>query len=112
MSTPSECSSFAEWLRSARERCGEALRDLAAELEMDHTVLCRFESGERLPTEDQAARLAGHFKAPSENVQALRLAGQIRQKYAADPAMRGALILLAEEQGLYKTRRTDNRKSR
>jgi transcriptional regulator with XRE-family HTH domain len=105
MSTASAApSSFAEWLRASRERRSLVLRDVAEQTDLDFTLLSRFETGERIPTEDQAETLAKFFKIDKTEAHALRIAGQFRKKFASHPAARAAILRLAEEEGLYRVR--------
>lgn len=94
-------SSFAGWLRSSREQRGLVLRDVAEATHLDFTLLSRFETGQRLPTEEQADQLAKFFKSSAKQAHALRIAGQFRKKFADHPAARAAILRLAEEEGIY-----------
>src|SRR5437762_12843662 len=91
-------SSFAEWLRSCREQRSLVLRDVAGATRLDFTLLSRFETGQRIPTEQQADQLAKFFKTDRHAAQALRIAGQFRKKFADHPALRAAILRLAEEE--------------
>src|SRR2546430_4990285 len=99
--TPAASSSFAEWLRSSREQRSLVLRDVAEATRLDFTLLSRFETGQRIPTEEQADQLAKFFKSNAKEAHALRIAGQFRKKFADHPAARAAIIRLAEEEGIY-----------
>ena len=82
-----------------------ALRDVADHTGLDFTLLCRFEKGERVPTEEQASSLARFFKADESEAHALRIIKQFRRKYAGNPAARAAILRLAEDEGLYRVRK-------
>lgn len=77
------------------------MRDVAEKTGLDFTLLSRIETGERLPTEEQAETLARFFKADKNEAHALRIAGQFRKKFADHPAARAAILRLAEEEGVY-----------
>lgn len=80
------------------------LRDVAEKTGLDFTLLSRIETGERLPTEEQAETLARFFKADRTEAHALRIAGQFRKRYADHPAARAAILRLAEEEGVYRSK--------
>lgn len=105
MSTEKSKSSFGEWLRFVREARSLALRDVASRTGLDFTLLSRFETGERLPTEKQADSLAEFFRADPEQAHALRIAAQFRRKFAGHPAAREAIARLAEEEGIYQSKK-------
>jgi transcriptional regulator with XRE-family HTH domain len=105
MSTKKPASSFGEWLRFSREARSLALRDVASRTGLDFTLISRFETGERLPTEEQADALAEFFRSDREQAHALRIAGQFRRKFAHHPAARAAIARLAEEEGIYKAKK-------
>lgn len=103
MSTTSSASAttFSQWLRSCREQRTLVLRDVAEKTGLDFTLLSRIETGERIPTEEQADTLAKFFRADKTEAHALRIAGQFRKKFAAHPAARAAILRLAEDEGVY-----------
>ncbi len=107
----SEPGSFAEWLRVERDADGLVLRDVAEGTGLDLTLLCRLESGDRLPTEEQVDALARFFKADAATAHALRIAGQFRRKYADHPAAHEAILRLAEEEGIYHAKKRETRES-
>jgi transcriptional regulator with XRE-family HTH domain len=95
---------FSQWLRSCRDQRGFVLRDVAEKTGLDFTLLSRFETGERIPTEEQADTLAKFFRADKTEAHALRIAGQFRRKFADHPAARAAILRLAEEEGVYSVK--------
>ncbi len=97
-------TTFSQWLRAGRERRALVLRDVAEQTGLDFTLLSRFETGERLPTEEQANTLAKFFKADRTEAHALRIADQFRRKFADHPAARAAILRLAEDEGLYRAK--------
>ncbi len=103
MSTPSlaPATTFSQWLRVCRDQKSLVLRDVAERTGLDFTLLSRFETGERIPTEEQADTLAKFFKANKTEAHALRIAGQFRKKFADHPAMHAAVLRLAEDEGVY-----------
>ena len=55
--------SFGEYIRSQRVRRNLLLREVAASLKIDPSLLSRIESNLKRPTRDQVIRLAGILKA-------------------------------------------------
>ncbi len=93
-----------ECLRAARQRKGALLRIVAAAADMDTALLSKIELGQRLPTEEQTGRLARFLGLDEREMQARRIAERFRQEYREDPAAAHAILLLAEESGVYRTR--------
>ena len=71
---------------------------------MDTALLSKIELGQRLPTEEQTGRLARYLGLDEREMQARRIAERFRQEYREDPAATHAILLLAEESGVYRTR--------
>lgn len=91
-------NNFGDWLRCERETRGLALREVAERTGLDFTLLSRFETGNRIPTEEQADALAKFFRRNRQEAHALRIAAQFKRQYSAHPAARAAIEHLAEEQ--------------
>jgi transcriptional regulator with XRE-family HTH domain len=97
---------FGEWLRQMRLEKDLPLRVVAAEAEMDQAHLSKIELGQRLPTEEQTSKLAKFFKVAETEIQARRMAEKFREESEKHPAAgREALYILAEEAGIYPSRR-------
>jgi transcriptional regulator with XRE-family HTH domain len=94
-----------EWLRQLREQRGLPLREVADAAGMDLAHLQKIELGQRLPTEKQTARLAKFFKLNETETQARRIAEKFRHEFAEHPAAKEAIGILAEEAGVYRTRK-------
>jgi transcriptional regulator with XRE-family HTH domain len=101
-----------EWLRELREQRGLPLREVADASKMDLAHLQKIELGQRLPTEEQASRLANFFKLHETDIQARRIAEKFQHEFAEHPAAKEAIGILAEEVGVYKGRgaKTEGRK--
>ena len=84
-----------------REGLELPLRAVADATDMDLAHLHKIEQGQRLPTEEQARRLARFFKLDETETQARRIAEKFRQDFADHPAAREAISILAEEAGAY-----------
>src|SRR5262245_56274013 len=90
-----------DWFRELRDQLELPLREVADAARMDLTHLHKIELGQRLPTEEQATRLAKFFKLDETETQARRIAEKFRHDFAEHPAAREAIGILAEEAGLY-----------
>jgi transcriptional regulator with XRE-family HTH domain len=90
-----------DWLRELREVLELPLRAVADATDMDLAHLHKIEQGQRLPTEEQASRLAKFFKLDETETQARRIAEKFRQDFAENPAAKEAISILAEEAGAY-----------
>ena len=103
---------FGEWLRQLRTGRELPLRVVAEAAGMDLAHLHKIESGQRVPTEDQAAALAKFFKLDRQEMQARRIAEKFRQEFADHPAASDAIQILAEEAGVYSPARKNGKGSR
>ena len=92
--------------RQLREERELPLRTVAEAADMDLTHLHKIELGQRLPTEEQAGRLARFFKLDATETQARRIAEKFRHEFSEHPAARDAIAILAEEAGVYRTKKT------
>ena len=61
------------------------LRRVAAVAEMDVALLSKIELGQRLPTEEQTAKLAEFFRVSGTEIQARRMAEKFRQENQDNP---------------------------
>ena len=64
-------------LRQARESRGLRVRDVAGQTGIDQALICKFESGERIPTSQQADALAKLYALPHDELQLYRLTRKI-----------------------------------
>lgn len=102
--TPSEKPRLGVWLREARGRKGAPLRVVAAAADMDTALLSKIELGQRLPTPAQTVKLARFFGVDENDMHARRIAEKFRQEFWGHPAAADAIMMLAEESGVYRTR--------
>jgi transcriptional regulator with XRE-family HTH domain len=94
-----------EWLRQLREQRDLPLRAVADAAGMDLAHLHKIEQSQRVPTEEQAAKLAKFFKLDETETQARRIAEKFRQEFGDNPAAADAIGILAEEAGVYRVNR-------
>jgi transcriptional regulator with XRE-family HTH domain len=90
-------SRFGGWLRELRQEKGLALREVAAAVEMDQAHLSKAELGQRIPTAEQVAKLAGFFNIPIPQMEARRVAEKALQELESSPHAQEALSILREE---------------
>jgi transcriptional regulator with XRE-family HTH domain len=86
-----------EWLRQLRQEKDLALREVAAAADMDPAHLSKAELGQRLPTQEQVAKLAKFFKVDPTLMEAKRVAEKVMQEISSSPAGEQALSILREE---------------
>jgi len=93
---------FGQWLRTLREDMDLPLRAAAAAAEMDQASLSKAELGQRLLTKEQVEKLAKLYRVNKTDAEARLMVEKFRQEEEKNPAAaRHALMLLAEEAGLY-----------
>lgn len=57
-----------ETLKTAREERGLILRKVSAEVDIDQSLICKFEKNERLPTKEQIVRLASFYNLSEKDL--------------------------------------------
>lgn len=57
-----------ETLKSAREEKEMILRKVAAEVDIDQSLISKFEKNERKPTKEQIVRLANFYNLPEDEL--------------------------------------------
>lgn len=62
-------NSFGEYLRNKREQLGLPLRKIAAELDIDTSILSKMERGERLATKEMLPTLAKALEVQEKEIQ-------------------------------------------
>lgn len=103
---------FGEWLRGLRVEKDLPLRAVAAAAEMDVALLSKIGLGQRLPTEEQTAKMARFFGVPDTFMQGRRMAEKFRLENQDNPkAAREAISMLAEGAGIYSTGRNKGGKA-
>jgi len=61
-------SNLSEILKSAREEKKIILRKVASELDIDQSLISKFEKGERKPTKEQLIKLAEFYSLPKQDL--------------------------------------------
>lgn len=78
--------------RNKREEKGLLVRQVAAVIEVDQAIISRIENGDRLPTREQAIKLAGLYGLKQDAVLADWLAEKMVKDYGDDPFAPDALM--------------------
>jgi transcriptional regulator with XRE-family HTH domain len=73
-------TSFGEHIRGLREAAGLPLRKIAAQLDIDPSLLGKIERNERQPTKEQIKKLADIFKQDEHFLLSQNLSDQIAYK--------------------------------
>jgi transcriptional regulator with XRE-family HTH domain len=97
--------SFGETIRYLRSKQNVPLRVVAAAVEIDSTLLSRFELGERFPTAEQLARFANYFQLPLDELSAQVIADRIIATYGTDEVATRAADMVRERLSEYGRRR-------
>jgi transcriptional regulator with XRE-family HTH domain len=99
--------SLGEHLRTLRISAGLLLREVAAELEIDPSLLSRIERGEKHPTREQVLDLARILRTDREELLAIYFSDRVYYELAGEKVALRA-IRIAEERITYA--RTKRRK--
>jgi HTH-type transcriptional regulator, competence development regulator len=104
---------FGEWLRRLRVGKDLPLRAVAAAADMDVALLSKIELGQRLPTEEQTAKVAKFFGLSETETHARRMAEKFLQENHDNPkAAREAISILAEDAGIYSSEKKSGKTGR
>lgn len=76
---------FANKLKSLRLKKELLLRQVAAAIEVDTSMVSKFESGERFPTREQIEKLATFFKVPEEDFLVEAFSDKLSYDLGEDP---------------------------
>lgn len=63
------------------------VRQVAAALDMDSSILSKIENGKRTPTEEQCRDFAGFYKLPFEELEEIRLTEKLISQCHENPAL-------------------------
>lgn len=96
--------SFGETIRSLRLQRKAPLRVVAAAVEIDSTLLSRFELGDRFPTDQQIKRFSDYFQLPLDDLVAQVIADRIVASYGAEKLTLKAVDRVKERIAEYKSK--------
>lgn len=91
-------------LRELRAKKGAKLRKVAAVLDIDQSLLSKYERGERLPNEGFIKKVAKHFSYDERELLALLLSDRFLTE-AKDSLLAGQALKIAEQQIKYGNRK-------
>jgi len=94
--TPDVDQPLGAFLREQREERKLSLWQVAAQAEMDSTLLSKIELGHRLPTKRQAELLANFFQLPIGEVEGRRIVESFWREHANNPSVGEAVLKLQE----------------
>jgi len=83
-------------MKDLRKSRNETLHEAAMGTNIDMTLICKFEQGERLPTNEQIQRLAKHYDLDEKQLVIEVTAERILTKYGPDVTY-GAAMYVQEE---------------
>ena len=84
------------YLKKLREKQALLVREAAAALEVDPSLLSRWESGDRLPTPEHIRNLARGYGVSVQELEAKRIAQKFLNENGDNPALEDALIAIRE----------------
>jgi transcriptional regulator with XRE-family HTH domain len=93
-----------DWMRECRETRGWPLRKVAAQLDVDTSIVSRVEKGQRRPTREMVNRLAELFETPLEEVLVLYLSDQVAYELASEDCANTVLRVAEEKIKYLRTR--------
>ena len=96
-------SSFADLLRNHRETQGKPLREVAEKLQVDVSLVSKWERGERKPSRDEVTALAKYLKADRKQLLVAYLRDKVIYEVQDDEFALEALKA-AEAQVKYQTK--------
>lgn len=91
------------YIKQLRTESDKTLHHVAVGTDIDGTLLSKIERGERLPTDEQVAKLAAFFKIPVNVLRVQSIAEKIIKDYGLNETTLNALNLVKEEFVSYKT---------
>jgi Fic family protein len=84
-------------LKTVREESGQKVRDISAHTGIDASLISRYESGARMPAEDQLALLAEAYGIDARQLRVEWLKARIMRQLAYEPLAGEALSLVMDE---------------
>lgn len=105
MATLKQCTTFGETLRTLREEAELTLREVAANIEVDPSLLAKIERNERQPTKQLIHAVADFFKVDAKGLQNEFLSDQIAYKILNEEADPSILKVAEKKVSYFKTLR-------
>ncbi len=100
-------STFGEYIRELRENLGLPLRKVAAQLDIDPSLLGKIERNDRQPTKEQIKKLAIIFKQDENFLLSEFLSDQIAYKVLEEDSDFNILKVAEKKLAYLKTKKND-----
>lgn len=100
--------SLGNTLKKARENLNLILRKVAAEVDIDQSLISKFEKNERKPTKDQIQRLAQFYQIPESELLIDWYSEKIMEDLK-DSNLHKEVLKVAEEKIKYNIAKTDEK---
>lgn len=110
MPNPTNPKSFGMLIRELREAKRLLLRQAAADLELDQSVLSKLENGLLFPNEQWLDKFAKYYKVTADELRALAYADRILNEYGEYKQIDQVLKLVRERLTDYQTQKSKDRK--
>lgn len=107
MTTLKKLTTFGEQLRQLRETAGMTLREVAANIEIDPSLLAKIERNQRQPTKNLIRNIAGFFNVNEKELLEEFLSDQIAYKILDEEADLNILKVAEEKVAYIKTMRNE-----
>ncbi len=107
MTTVKKHTTFGEQLRQLREIAAMTLREVAANIEIDPSLLAKIEHNQRQPTKHLIKNIAGFFKVNEKELLEEFLSDQIANKILDEEADLKILKVAEEKVAYIKTLRNE-----
>jgi len=88
-----QLETLAEILKQKRESNDLLLREVAAAVNIDQSLLSKFEKGERIPTPKQVREFAKYYHISEEQLEVVYLSDKIYQELKGNPLANQAIQL-------------------
>lgn len=107
MATVIKHTTFGEHLRQLRETAGMTLREVAANIEIDHSLLAKIERNQRQPTKHLIKNIADFFEVNEKELLEEFLSDQIAYKILDEEADLSILKVAEAKVAYIKTLRNE-----
>jgi transcriptional regulator with XRE-family HTH domain len=107
MTTVKKHTTFGEQLRQLRETAGMTLREVAANIEIDPSLLAKIERNQRQPTKQLIKNIAGFYEVNDKELLEKFLSDQIAYKIIDEEVDLNILKIAEEKVAYIKTLRNE-----
>jgi transcriptional regulator with XRE-family HTH domain len=107
MTSVKQCTTFGETIRALREEAGLTLREVAANIDVDPSLLAKIERNQRKPSKALIHSIAEFFKVDTKWLQNEFLSDQIAYKIFIEDADLSILKIAEKKVSYFKTLRNE-----